>query len=277
MSRLSVVELSPMNKVILVKLGGSLITDKEKPFTAKMRVIKNLAQQIKAALQNDPKIKLVIGNGGGSFPHCPAVKYQMKEGIKNEEQKMGFCLVQDAAARLNRIIVNELLKIGVKAVSVHPSSMIIASNGKIIKFFTEPIINLMKLGITPVIYGDIVYDQVLGSKIFSTEQLLSELAMVLKKNNIPVDRVIHNGLTKGVLDIDGKLIPLISEKSIQDIKKIFTGTKGFDVTGGMLHKVGESMELAKYGITTLIVNGNAKKNLLKNAILGMKVEGTVIA
>ncbi|KKQ01561.1 MAG: hypothetical protein US11_C0006G0003 [Candidatus Roizmanbacteria bacterium GW2011_GWA2_36_23] len=265
-----------MKKVILIKLGGSLITDKEKPYTAKIKIIKNLALQIKTAVDNQPNIRLIIGNGGGSFPHYPAVKYKMGQGIKNEEQKMGYCLVQDAAAKLNRIIINELLKIHVKVVSLNPSSMIIAHNGKIKNFFIEPVVKFIDLGIIPVIYGDIVYDEVLGSKIFSTEQLLSEIALQLKKKNRLVDRVIHNGLTKGVLDIEGNLIPEISNKNIHNIESAFTSTKGFDITGGMWHKVKESLDLTQYGITTLIINGNAKKNLLMKAILGTAVEGTIV-
>ena len=71
-------------KLIIVKLGGSLITDKTKPFTARMEIIADLAQQIKEALDEDKNLSLIIGNGGGSFPHYPAVKYQMNDGIKNE-------------------------------------------------------------------------------------------------------------------------------------------------------------------------------------------------
>ncbi|MFN4212590.1 MAG: isopentenyl phosphate kinase [Microgenomates group bacterium] len=266
-----------MKKIIFVKLGGSLITDKEKPYTAKIEVIKNLTQQIASALKENPSLKLVIGNGGGSFPHYPAVKYKMTEGIKNEEQKMGFCQVQDAAAKLNRLIVNEFLNLNVKAISVNPSSIIITKRGKIKTFFAEPIIKFLKLGLTPVIYGDIVYDEVLGAKIISTEQLLTNLAIIFKEKGLGVDQVIHNGTTKGVLDNKGNLIPFITKKNFQQIKSFFTKVKGFDVTGGMIHKVEEAIILADYGIKTIIINGNAKKNLLKDALLGLKVEGTAIS
>lgn len=266
-----------MKKIVFVKLGGSLITDKERPFTAKIDVIKNLAKQIKEALREDSKLRLVIGNGGGSYPHYPAVKYKMSEGLKNERQKIGFCEVQDAAAQLNRLIVRELLNVKVKAVSVNPSSMIIASGGEIKTFFIEPIIEFLKLGLTPVLYGDIVYDEVFGAKIFSTEQLLTELSLQFKQRGLLVEKIIHNGITLGVLDRQGNLIPLITKKNIKKIQSIFTKTKGFDVTGGMLHKVNEALRLTHFGIKTLIINGNAKKNLLKEAILGLKVKGTLIS
>lgn len=263
-------------KIILIKLGGSLITDKEKPFTAKMEIIKDLARQIKEALDENKDIQLIIGNGGGSFPHYPAVRYNMSQGIKTENQKKGFCLVQDAASQLNRIIIKELLKAGVQAVSMNPSSMIISHGGKIKDFFIEPIIRSLKLTLVPVVYGDIVIDEVFGSKIYSTEQLLGEISQRLIKLNFKIEKIIHNGLTIGVLDENNKNIPKIDKDTFAKIEKNFTLAKGFDVTGGMLHKVKESLDLAQKGIKSLIINGTSRKDLLKRAILGETVIGTVI-
>lgn len=265
-----------MKQVILIKLGGSLITDKEKPFTARKEIIDNLAFQIASAMKENPKISLIIGNGGGSFPHYPAVKYQMNLGIRKEEQKYGFCLVQDAASRLNRIIVESLIKAKVNACSVNPSSMIITDNGKIKHFFIKPIIEMINLGLMPVIYGDIVIDLKIGAKILSTEHLLNQIAIRLKKENFQILRVIHNGLTKGVLDNHGNLIEKINKNNFKEIKKMFYQTKGFDITGGMAHKVIESLQLTKYGIKSLIINGSLSKDILKKAILNLPVEGTVI-
>lgn len=265
-----------MKKLILLKLGGSLITDKTKPHTVQLNTIKDLAHQIKKALDKDSDIQLVIGNGAGSYGHYPAEKYKMMEGITNEKQKMGFCIVQDAVGQLNRIIVKELLRAGVKAISIHPSSIIIAKNKKIRTFFLDPVLNLLSLGIVPVLYGDIVYDSIVGSTIFSTEQILGEIAQRFLKQGIHVVQFIHNGVTKGVLDAQGKVIPLIRTHRMSQLKKIFYATAGYDVTGGMFHKVQEAMKLARLGIQTLIINGNNDHDILYKALVGQKVEGTLI-
>jgi isopentenyl phosphate kinase len=263
-------------KIVLIKLGGSLITDKQKPFTPKISVIDDLSRQIKEALDEDKSLQLIIGNGGGSFPHYPALKYQMNEGIKKSKQKFGFCLVQDAASRLNRIVVDSLLKHNLKALSLNPSSMIVTKNGKIKKFFPYPLFSILNLGLIPVTYGDIVFDEEKGSFILSTERILNFLALFLKKKGFKIDKVIHNGLTQGVLDEKGKTIEKITLKNFSKIEKNFYQTLGFDVTGGMLHKVKESLYLTKYGIKSFIINGTAKKNLLKKALLGEEVLGTWI-
>lgn len=265
-----------MKEIIFIKLGGSLITDKNKPFTAKIEAINNLANQIAEVLKKNKKISLIIGNGGGSFPHYPAVKYKLKNGIKNEDQKLGFCEVQDAASRLNRIVVRALLNLKVKAVSINPSSMIICRNGEIKAFFTPSIINFLNLGLTPVIYGDIVYDEILGSTILSTERLLSYLCFNFIKKKLPVKKIIHNGSTIGVLDNKGNLITQITKKNWSTVQKYFYKTEGYDVTGGMYHKIKEALKLTRLGVKTLIINGFKDRNILKKAILGEKVTGTVI-
>lgn len=65
----------------------------------------------------------------------------------------------------------------------------------------------------------------------------------------------------------------ITPRSFKNVKKALKKTS-FDVTGGMIHKIKESLNIAKKGIDSFIINGE-KGNLLK-AILEEKVEGTLI-
>lgn len=262
-------------KIILIKLGGSLITNKSRPFTFQEAIIRNLAIQIKEVIDERPDLTLIIGNGGGSFPHFPAIKYQMKEGIKNEKQKYGFCLVQDAAAQLNRIIINAFLRKKIKAISFNPSSSLICQDGKIKTFYLDSLLGFLDLGLIPVLYGDIVFDKNKGSKILSTEVLLNFLALKLKQKGFFVEKIIHNGVTKGVLDDEGKVIKKITKKNFSQIEKVLKVTAGFDVTGGMRHKIREALEIAQCGIKTYIINGGEGK-ILKKTILGELTEGTII-
>ncbi len=263
-------------ELILIKIGGSLITDKTKPYTVKRSVIKKLAIQIKEALEEKPDLYLIIGNGGGSFPHYPAVEYQMKEGIKKLNQKFGFALVQEAASKLNRIVVEEFLKNGIKTISFNPSSMIVAENQEIKNFFIDALLGVLNLQMVPVIYGDIVYDKTRGATILSTERLLNYLALFLRDKNYYVKRIIHNGTTPGVLDAKGRVIPTITAKSFSSLDKIIVSVKGYDVTGGMKHKIEEALKIAQFGIQTTIINGIKEKGILKKAILGQRVKGTII-
>ncbi len=265
-----------MQSVTLLKLGGSLITDKSKPYTARPHIIKDLVRQIKEALSQKKDLLLIVGNGAGSYAHYPATLYNMSRGITISSQKMGFCMVQDGAARLNRIIVSALLQSGVEAVSLSPSSFCTARGGKVHRMFLDPLVGLLEKRIVPVLYGDIIYDETQGSAIISTEVLLSNIAKKLLRRNIRVRSIIHNGVTKGVLDLSGKVIPRITTKDFSSLKKVFTSVKGYDVTGGMMHKVKESLALTRYGIRSFIINGMSEKNVLKRALMGDVVLGTKI-
>ena len=263
-----------MKRLVLVKLGGSLITNKSKPFSENLKTIKRLAKEIHQARQQT-KIELIIGHGGGSYPHVPAQKYRIAEGVVNQKSFRGIAKVQDAAARLNRIVIEELLAIGENAVSVNPSSCIIAAGARIKKGFLEPLIKLLEFEMLPVVYGDVALDEKRGCCILSTEMILGFLALKLQKKGFETLRIIHCGKTDGVYDARGKMLLQITPKNFARIKRSLGSSDGIDVTGGMLHKVKECLRIARFGIPSQIISG-LKANNLKKAILGQKVKATLI-
>jgi len=264
-----------MKNLILVKIGGSFITDKTKPFTPRLDVIKRLAKEIHE-VREEGKLEIIIGHGGGSFPHKPAKDYRINEGIINKESYKGISLVQDAASKLNRIIVNSLIEAGENAVSVQPSAALITENGRIKEWYLEPIKEMLKNNLLPVPYGDVALDIKKGCCIISTEEILNYLATKLNSK-----RIILAGIVDGVFtsdpqkNPDAKLIHEINSKNYEDVKKYLGGSAGIDVTGGMLHRVERMFELTKIGIEAEIINGE-REGFLKRALLGEKGLGTII-
>jgi isopentenyl phosphate kinase len=264
-----------MSDVALVKLGGSLITDKSKPFTEKMDVIERLVKEIHEA-KKEGNLRIILGHGGGSYPHEPAKKYQTHKGMSGEESVKGLSLVQDAAARLNRIIVKALIDAGENAISVSPSSCTIAEDSRIKEWYTKPLEKYLEYRMLPVVYGDTGVDSKQGFCILSTEELFYHLS---KKLN--ASKIIMCGKTDGVFTADpntnpnAKHIPEITPKNYKEIEKFLTSSDGIDVTGGMLLKVKRAVDLAKDGIETHIVNGT-KPGFLKRALLNEEVMKTVI-
>ena len=264
-----------MKDLILIKLGGSLITDKTKPFTPRLDIIKRLANEIYEA-RKEKNFNLIVGHGGGSFPHKPAKDYKVNEGLVNKESYKGISLVQDAASRLNRIIVSSLIEAGENAISVQPSAALIAEQGRIKEWYLEPIEKMLKNNLLPVPYGDVALDIKQGCCITSTEEILNYLAKTLESK-----RIILAGIVDGVFTSDpqknpnAKLIPEINSKNYNEVKKYLGGSAGIDVTGGMLHRVERIFELTTLGIEAEIINGE-KHNYLKRALLGEKGLGTTI-
>ena len=262
-------------ELIFLKLGGSLITQKDKPFTENKEIIERIAKEIHQARKKKP-FKLLIGNGGGSYPHVPAKKYRTTEGIINKDSLKGIAEVQDAASRLNRIIVRALLDAGENAISIQPSSIALTKNSRIVEFHTKPLEMFLEKNMVPVVYGDVGLDLEQGCSIISTEELFVFLAKKIKPKGI-----VSAGIVDGVFTADPfknpevKLISEITLKNYPKIKKMLSGSAGIDVTGGMLLKVERYLELAEIGINSYIISGLAK-NRLKKALLGEKVKGTII-
>lgn len=67
---------------MLVKLGGSLITDKNTPFAEQRDVIDRLTMEIHEA-KHEKDITLVVGHGSGSYGHLLARRYQTQRGVIN--------------------------------------------------------------------------------------------------------------------------------------------------------------------------------------------------
>ena len=83
-----------LSELILLKLGGSVITDKTQPFTARLDVIERLAAEIKAALdERGDDLQLIVGHGAGSFGHEVAAKYQTHKGAVSADSWLGFAEV----------------------------------------------------------------------------------------------------------------------------------------------------------------------------------------
>jgi isopentenyl phosphate kinase len=261
-----------MKDLILVKLGGSLITDKSRPYTVRQEVMERLAKEIKeSGCEN-----LIVSHGQGSYGHQPAHEYQINEGIINEKSYRGLSIVQDVAAQLNRIVVSTFIKNGINAMSVQPSCSAVCKNGRIVEWDISAINEMIKQKQLPVPYGDIGFDLAKGCCIISADEIMNFFA-----SNMEAKRVIMVGKVDGVMTADpskdknAKLIPKITMKNYDKIKSSLTGSDGVDVTGGMLSKVDSLLELAKKGIESEIINGDVPGNL-KRALRGEKVTGTVI-
>ena len=115
-------------KPIILKIGGSAITDKTGELAAKTEIINRLAEEIKRAdLDN-----LIIVHGGGSFGHPTAAKYGIKDGYKEDPaQKLGFAETHHIMTVLNGLVMDALIWHEIPAISIAPSSCIMTENGKI--------------------------------------------------------------------------------------------------------------------------------------------------
>ncbi len=260
-------------RIVLVKLGGSVITDKTQPFTERVDVIKRLAGEIHSA-RREFDLRLIVGHGGGSYPHTPAAKFRVNEGrVNGSSSPHGVALVQDAAARLNRLVVAALIEAGEDAISVQPSASVLADSSGIVSWDTGALEAMLDAGLLPVIYGDVVMNVAKGWSVASTEDLFLYLA-----NHLSVKRVIIGSDVDGVLDYagNGAKFDVITPRDLKRMSLSLQGARTVDVTGGMRSKVEALLRLAKVrGVESVILNAT-KPGLLKAALSSETGIGTEI-
>jgi isopentenyl phosphate kinase len=260
--------------LVFLKLGGSLVTVKEQPHTPRLEVLERLALEISDAITQYPGLKLLLGHGSGSFGHTPASLYHTRQGVRTAKEWQGFAEVRHQAAELDRLVLAALEKAHLPVIAFPPSARVVARQGRVAIWDLDPIQAALYQGVLPVIYGDVAYDQDLGGTVLSTEALFSYAAHVLKPACL-----LFAGLEPGVwADYPGKhqLLEEITPASFPALAPGLKGSVAIDVTGGMLDKVQQLVDLVNQlpGLRGMIFTGETPGNV-RRALLG-ELLGTLI-
>ncbi|MBD3279263.1 MAG: hypothetical protein GF390_00965 [Candidatus Pacebacteria bacterium] len=262
--------------ITLIKLGGSIITNKDIPMSVRQGTLARLVREIARAYRQKPNELFIVGHGGGSFPHVPAVKYKTMKGFVNGDSRIGMAITQDSAAQLNRLVTYQFIKEEIPAVSWAVSNSVVTNKRQADKFNLDVLEAYINQGLFPVTYGDVLVDNGQGCTIWSTEEILAFLAAKFQKQHWPVKKIVHVTEVTGFLDEEKKLVSKITNKNWPQLKNALVKTKGFDVTGGMLHKIEQSLDLAQQGVGSVILSGLKKDNLY-HALVGKSWIGTEIS
>ncbi|GIV66765.1 MAG: uridylate kinase [Bellilinea sp.] len=259
---------------IFLKLGGSLITDKHRPSTAKPEIIERLADEILYAIRSDDKVQLIIGHGSGSFGHIPAKQYQTRQGVHTPEEWQGFLEVYRQARKLNQIVYDIFSQKGLPVIAFPPSAMILANNKHLSKWNPKPLVAALQAGFIPLVNGDVVFDTKIGGTIFSTEDVFATLAATL-----PPTEILLCGIENGVFadfPVCSQLLPKITATEKARILPLLQGSAAPDVTGGMVEKVRLMFELIEtYPLLRAMIFSGLYPGNLQNALSGIPA-GTLL-
>ena len=164
-------------ETVIIKLGGSVITKKSRYKQPNKRMISYLA---KAISEMYGKKRMILVHGAGSFGHAPVVKYDIGNGIKTDKHRLGFADTHLSVSELSNLLTSELIRRGVPAISIAPVVIFKQHNKRIIKCLNKPLIEILKKGYLPVLYGDMVIDTRLGGSVLSGDQITTYLAKTMK-------------------------------------------------------------------------------------------------
>jgi isopentenyl phosphate kinase len=243
----------------ILKIGGSILTDKTRASAAREDAILLMAKEIAQSPE-----KLVLVHGAGSFGHIPAQRYGLPQKFSPE----GLWATHRSVALLNDMIVEALSRAGVHALPVHPLSCLVLRDGRIDSFNLEPIIRMLQNGLMPVLHGDVAMDLTRRAGIVSGDQLVPYLAKALGADVAAVGCNVD-----GVL-FHGKALPFISRRTLPEIEGDLKGSAGVDVTGGMKGKLLELLDLADNGVDSIIFNALKEGNIsraLRGELIGTRV------
>jgi isopentenyl phosphate kinase len=261
--------------LVFLKLGGSLITDKSRPGTARQDVIQRLATEVALAREQRPDLALVLGHGSGSFGHVEAQRFGTANGVSTPAAWRGMAEVWRVADLLNRIVIDAFAEAGIPVMRFSPSSGGIGQSGRVVAMPSEPVRMALEGGLVPVVYGDVMLDQERGGLIASTEASFGYLAARLKPQ-----KILLAGLEGGVYSDFPRgrtVIPVLTRRDWGTLRGQVRGSLNADVTGGMASKVEGMLDLMGRvtGLRALIYSGEIA-GATRRALLGEEVEGTWI-
>ncbi|MEL7059430.1 MAG: isopentenyl phosphate kinase [Acidobacteriota bacterium] len=258
--------------LVVVKLGGSLLTDKSSRFAAREAVVARLAAEASEA-RADLDGGLLIGHGSGSFGHVAAQRHGLGRHAY-DGRPFGIAAVQHAAAELHRRVTSALVEAEVPAWSWVPSTGLVADNGQPRDLALDALEAALDRQLVPIVYGDVALDASRRATIVSTEILLDHLCRRMMARGWSIARLLWLGETDGVYDRDGRTIAVLDGAA--DWRRAFDaagGSSGTDVTGGMRHRLQAAQALAELGVESWIIDGS-QPEVFARALRGEDVGGT---
>jgi len=265
--------------LIVLKLGGSLLTNKSTPYKLREDVIKTVAVEIKECIDLGLIKNLVIVNGVGSFGHPPVLKYNLHKGFKNKDQLISMSKTQQIVNEFRKTIAKTFLEEGIPINLMHASSMVVGNKMVIADHAFSPLKGFLSLGMVPLIGGDMMYDISMGFSVCGGDQLAVVLSRVLHAKHL-----IFATDVPGVFDKDPKSeedAQLIKEININEINQISSNmddTTKTDASGkmrGKLLSLASIKDQIQEGLEVAILSMN-KKGILKNYLKGQERELTKI-
>jgi isopentenyl phosphate kinase len=252
---------------VLIKVGGSIISDKADAPRFKKTVCRRIMSEIAKM-----KVPVVITHGAGSFGHPPAKTHEIGQRVITPERRAGISETLAAVGRLHAEVVEAAQAAGLRPVSV-PLHFELESDGNgMVELPISRIQDLVEEGFAPILPGTVIRDDILGWRIISADELMAALAPELTPR-----LAIFATNVEGVYDRDpshasARVLSLVRPEDLDDIDA--RAGSGDDVTGRMRGKLEHAFMVAGE-CPTWIVDGTVRGRIM-DVLKGKIVPGTRI-
>ena len=267
-----------MDELVILKLGGGLITDKSRLCTSKPSVIHNLAESISKL--DSLGYRIIVVHGAGSYGHLKAKRWKLHEGIiegyKPEhddgisDQHAAVESVLNDMLVLNQEIIDALESFGLTT-ECHPPHKWASDTGA--HFSGDLSLFNYSDGTIPVTFGDVVHctgDKIIG--ILSGDDICYRLALDNHASHMIFAMSGAAGLlTAPPSNSDAELISIWSP----DCEFEGEHLSSEDVTGGIHLKIERAAMIAEYVPNVWIVDGEHPSRI-EEAITSGETVGTKI-
>jgi isopentenyl phosphate kinase len=252
------------NSLTVIKLGGALLTDKQRPYTLRESTLNQTAFEIKAALDAGLLERLILVHGVGSFGHPPVVEHRLHKGLESEEQLIHLTDTQNKVLKLRLAIAEAFHDAGVAVCTILPSSCMTTSGFALKSSYLEAVAGFLNTGMSPLLGGDVLADDQNGFCVYGGDSIAVDLAL-----HFQASRLIFATEVDGIYDrdpqkfADAQLIHEYSLGNLDSDAALLDDHRTVDASGAMAGKltavqqarVAISSGLSVY-ILSMIKNGN---------------------
>ena len=222
-------------RLTIIKLGGSIITDKSKPYTLREEQLKRITKEIAEVIG-----PCIIVHGVGSFGHVPVIERKLYEGYKGPEQLPGLSQTMVEVFELRMAVSKAVAEAGLAPIVFLPSNIFFMTEGEITGHFSGGLRQYLDLGMTLLVGGDMCADSQRGFSVCSGDKVVQLLSRLLGPRDVIFATDVAGIYTADPkLDPKAKLIPRISLAKIDEYEKLADEAATPDITKGMRGKLEE--------------------------------------
>lgn len=254
--------------IMLVKFGGSLITDKAGGGGLRPARLRKIARAV-AAATGPSAPNLVIVLGGGSIGHRAAVRYGLAEGavIATQIHRMSRSMFL-----LKCRLAQALERFDIAGLPFHETSTLLAE-GATVSCQAQAMASAIGKGFIPILSGGPVLSSQ-GMVAFNSDRIGHAL---IASGCFKLERFILFSDAPGVIGKSGEVIRILTEANLDEVANLKLREGVVDVSGAMMSKVETGLDLARLGVETMICGLDGLEplsfsNILKfGAVLGTRI------